>query len=65
MLVILHDMNLARAGATGCCCGGGRAIASGPPSQVLTPASLHLAYGIAAQVVPHPLAPGRVLVLTA
>ena len=66
VLVILHDMNLA---ARWCdrllLLGGGRAIASGPPSQVLTPASLHLAYGIAAQVVPHPLAPGRVLVLTA
>ena len=36
-------------GATALLLGGGRAIASGPPSQVLTPASLHLAYGIAAR----------------
>ena len=64
VLVILHDMNLAARWCDRCC------SAVDAPSRptavaVLTPASLHLAYGIAAQVVPHPLAPGRVLVLTA
>ncbi|MNJ81785.1 Hemin import ATP-binding protein HmuV [compost metagenome] len=44
---------------------GGRGIAVGTPAQVLTPANLYLAYGIDAQVIPHPLQSGRLLVLTA
>lgn len=65
VLVILHDMNLA---ARWCdrllLLAGGRAIAQGAPAQVLTAANLYLAYGIDAQVIPHPLQPGRLLVLT-
>lgn len=66
VLVILHDMNLA---ARWCdrllLLSGGRGISVGTPSQVLTPANLYLAYGIDAQVIAHPLQPGRLLVLTA
>ncbi|CAB5517595.1 Hemin import ATP-binding protein HmuV [Achromobacter anxifer] len=66
VLVILHDMNLA---ARWCdrllLLSGGRAIAQGTPAEVLTPANLYLAYGIDAQVIPHPLQAGRLLVLTA
>ncbi|MBO1013085.1 heme ABC transporter ATP-binding protein [Achromobacter sp. SD115] len=66
VLVILHDMNLA---ARWCdrlllLCGG-RGIAQGTPAEVLTPANLYLAYGIDAQVIPHPLQAGRLLVLMA
>ncbi|SEK09999.1 heme ABC transporter ATP-binding protein [Achromobacter sp. NFACC18-2] len=66
VLVILHDMNLA---ARWCdrlllLCGG-REIAAGAPAQVLTPKNLHLAYGIDAHVMPHPLRPDRLLVVTA
>ncbi|QVQ26567.1 heme ABC transporter ATP-binding protein [Achromobacter deleyi] len=65
VLVILHDMNLA---ARWCdrlllLCGG-RGIAAGTPAQVLTPANLYLAYGIEAHVIPHPLQPERLLVVT-
>ena len=66
VLVILHDMNLA---ARWCdrllLLSGGQAIAQGTPAQVLTPANLYLAYGIQAQVMPHPLQPDRLLVLMA
>ncbi|MBB1596341.1 heme ABC transporter ATP-binding protein [Achromobacter sp. UMC46] len=65
VLVILHDMNLA---ARWCdrllLLSGGCGIAVGTPAQVLTPANLCLAYGIDAQVIPHPLQPERLLVLT-
>lgn len=65
VLVILHDMNLA---ARWCdrllLLDAGRAIAQGTPAQVLTAANLHLAYGIDAQVIAHPLQPDRLLVLT-
>lgn len=65
VLVILHDMNLA---ARWCdrllLLNAGRAIAQGTPAQVLTAANLHLAYGINAQVIAHPLQPDRLLVLT-
>lgn len=64
VLVILHDVNLA---ARWCdrllLLDGGRAIATGTPEEVLTPAHLWQAYGIEAQVGPHPLQPGRLLVL--
>ncbi|WP_447579051.1 heme ABC transporter ATP-binding protein [Achromobacter kerstersii] len=65
VLVILHDMNLA---ARWCdrllLLSGGATTALGTPEQVLTPANLYLAYGIDAQVIPHPLQSGRLLVLT-
>lgn len=65
VLVILHDMNLA---ARWCdrllLLSGGSTIALGTPEAVLTPANLYLAYGIDAQVIAHPLQPGRLLVLT-
>ncbi|MCD0499623.1 heme ABC transporter ATP-binding protein [Achromobacter sp. MY14] len=65
VLVILHDMNLA---ARWCdrllLLSGGRDIAQGAPGDVLTPANLYLAFGIDAQVIPHPLQPDRLLVLT-
>nr|WP_314365755.1 heme ABC transporter ATP-binding protein [uncultured Achromobacter sp.] len=65
VLVILHDMNLA---ARWCdrllLLNAGHAIAQGTPAQVLTAANLHLAYGIDAQVIAHPLQPDRLLVLT-
>lgn len=65
VLVILHDMNLA---ARWCdrllLLSGGSTIALGTPAEVLTPANLYLAYGIDAQVIPHPLQAGRLLVLT-
>jgi len=65
VLVILHDMNLA---ARWCdrllLLSGGRDIAQGAPGDVLTAANLYLAFGIDAQVIPHPLQPDRLLVLT-
>ena len=65
VLVILHDMNLA---ARWCdrllLLNAGHAIAQGTPARVLTAANLHLAYGIDAQVIAHPLQPDRLLVLT-
>ena len=65
VLVILHDMNLA---ARWCdrlllLCGG-RGVAAGTPAEVLTPKNLFLAYGIDAHVMPHPLQPERLLVVT-
>ncbi|MFY2641802.1 heme ABC transporter ATP-binding protein [Achromobacter insuavis] len=66
VLVILHDMNLA---ARWCdrllLLSGGQAVALGTPAEVLTPANLFLAYGIEAQVMPHPLQADRLLVLMA
>ncbi|WP_249292923.1 ATP-binding cassette domain-containing protein [Achromobacter ruhlandii] len=66
VLVILHDMNLA---ARWCdrllLLSGGQAVAQGTPAEVLTPANLFLAYGIQAQVMPHPLQADRLLVLMA
>lgn len=66
ILVILHDMNLA---ARWCdrllLLSGGRGIALGTPTQVLTSANLYLAYGIEARVMPHPLQADRPLVLMA
>jgi len=43
---------------------GGRAIAAGTPAEVLTPKNLYLAYGIDAHVMPHPVQPERLLVVT-
>jgi iron complex transport system ATP-binding protein len=64
VLVILHDINLA---ARWCdrllLLSAGRTVAVGTPPEVLTPPNLHLAYGIDAHVMPHPLQPRRLLVL--
>ncbi|KPC55324.1 heme ABC transporter ATP-binding protein [Amantichitinum ursilacus] len=56
VLVILHDVNLA---AQWCdqllLLAGGSVVAHGPPDAVLTPAAMMSVYGMAAQVVMHPV----------
>ena len=64
VLVVLHDLNLA---ARWCdsllLLAHGEVLAAGAPAQVLTPGTLERAYGLRPQVVPHPMQPGRPLVL--
>lgn len=63
-LVVLHDVNLA---AQWCdrllLLADGSAAALGPPAEVLTSQALQRVYGVAAQVIPHPLRAGVPLVL--
>lgn len=63
-LAVLHDVNLA---ASWCdrllLLAAGEVVAEGPPAEVLTPDCLEQVYGVPAQVVGHPDAPGRPLVL--
>ncbi|OZI33267.1 heme ABC transporter ATP-binding protein [Bordetella genomosp. 1] len=64
VLVILHDLNLAaRWCDTLVLLADGRVAAAGTPAQVLTPPRLRQVYGVHADIVPHPHAPGRPLVL--
>ncbi|OZI48169.1 heme ABC transporter ATP-binding protein [Bordetella genomosp. 5] len=64
VLVILHDLNLA---ARWCdelvLLAEGRVAAAGAPAAVLTAAHLRTAYGVQAEILPHPHAPERPLVL--
>jgi len=64
VLVILHDVNLA---ARWCdqlvLLAGGHVHAAGAPAEVLTPALLRGVYDVDADVLPHPVHPGRLLVL--
>lgn len=64
VLVIVHDVNLA---ARWCdrllLLAGGRIAAEGHPHEVLTPTLLRTVYDIEADVLPHPTAPDRLLVL--
>ena len=64
VLVVLHDVNLA---ARWCdrlaLLTKGRLAVAGVPAIVLTEANLWSVYGVKANVVAHPLMPGRVLVL--
>lgn len=64
VLVVLHDLNMA---AQFCdklvLLAQGRLIAQGSPDEVLIPAALEQAYDLPMTVVPHPLDPGRLLVL--
>jgi len=63
VLAVLHGLNLA---ALFCprllLLHEGRLIADGPPEAVMTPALVRTAYGIEAQVIPHPRS-GRPVVL--
>lgn len=64
VLVILHDVNLAvRWCDRLALLADGRVVADGPPAEVLTESLLERVYRARAAVVPHPLLPGRPLVL--
>lgn len=63
-LVVLHDVNAAarwcdRIGLVA----DGRLIACGAPASVLTPANLRCVFDVDMAVLPHPLTPGRMLVV--
>lgn len=64
VMVIAHDVNLA---AHWCdrlmLLADGAAVAEGTPAEVLTPANLRHVYGVSADVIPHPLDAGALLVL--
>lgn len=63
-LAVLHDVNLAAAWCDRLLLlADGEVVAQGPPATVLTPGRLAQVYGVPAQVVAHPQAPGRPLVL--
>ena len=63
-LVVLHDVNAA---ARWCdriaLVGRGGLIACGAPAEVLTPPNLRAVYDVDMAVLPHPLVPGRLLVV--
>ncbi|MDR2565728.1 MAG: ABC transporter ATP-binding protein [Bifidobacteriaceae bacterium] len=65
VLMVLHDLSLAgRFSDRLIALGDGRVVADGPPWEVLTPATLKLAFGLDAQVIPDP-ATGSPLVVPA
>ncbi len=65
VLVIMHDINLA---AQWCSrivlLNDGRVMSDAPPALALTPDTLEEIFGIPMQVLPHPLDPARILVLS-
>jgi iron complex transport system ATP-binding protein len=62
VLAALHDLSLAAGYADHVIVlADGRVIAAGPPSDVLTPALIHDVWGVAAEVLEHPLT-GRPLI---
>lgn len=55
VVVIVHDLNLAAAYADRIILlGSGRLLAEGTPAAVLTPHTIHTAYGVAVTVIEHP-----------
>lgn len=64
VLAVLHDINLA---ARWCdrvlLLAQGRVVAEGRPEAAITPQTLLQVYGVEAAVVPHPLHPGRIMVM--
>lgn len=65
-LVALHDLNLAaRYCDRLCLLDGGRAVATGTPTEVLTPERIGEVYGVTATVLDHPTANCPLVVLTA
>lgn len=64
VLIILHDLNLAAryCDRLALLCKG-KLIACDTPEKVLTRENLHAVYGIYGQAIPHPLAPGKQLVI--
>ncbi|NLY35437.1 MAG: heme ABC transporter ATP-binding protein [Alcaligenaceae bacterium] len=64
VLIILHDLNLAAryCDKLALLCKG-KLIACDTPEKVLTRDNLHAVYGIYGQAIPHPLAPGKQLVI--
>ncbi len=64
VLAVLHDINLA---ARWCdrvvLLAHGHIVSEGQPGQAITPQTLQQVYGVDAAVVPHPLHPGRILVM--
>ncbi len=60
VVAVLHDLNLAARADALLLLHQGRVLAAGSPEEVLTPALLHTAYGIHAQIIRHD---GRLVVL--
>jgi iron complex transport system ATP-binding protein len=55
VIVVLHDLNLAAQYADQVLLlHQGRAVASGPPAQVLTPDYIHLGFGVEVELLTHP-----------
>jgi len=66
ILAVLHDLNLAAAYADRVAIlHRGRVLADGPPERVLLPANIAEGFGVAAQVIPHPLTRGLLIATAA